>query len=60
VAPRLNAESRAEQEVRTFDVAGATTITLGLSALVFALLDAEDAGWGSTQRSASSPPRRSC
>ena len=49
LAPRLIAESRAEQEVRTFDVAGATTITLGLSALVFALLDAEDAGWGSTQ-----------
>ena len=49
LAPRLIAESHAEQEVRTFDVAGATTITLGLSALVFALLDAEDAGWGSTQ-----------
>src|SRR5215212_4695556 len=49
LAPRLIAESRAEQEVRHFDVAGATTITLGLSALVFALLDAEDAGWGSTQ-----------
>src|SRR5215203_2305226 len=49
LAPRLIAESRADQEVRTFDVAGATTITLGLSALVFALLDAEDAGWGSTQ-----------
>src|SRR6188768_4022844 len=49
LAPRLIAESRAEQEVRTFDVAGAATITLGLSALVFALLDAEDAGWGSAQ-----------
>ena len=49
LAPRLIAESHAEQEVRTFDLAGATTITLGLSALVFALLDAEDAGWGSTQ-----------
>src|SRR5215216_3053276 len=49
IAPRLIAESHAEQEVRHFDVAGATTITLGLSALVFALLDAEDAGWGSTQ-----------
>ncbi|HET7508269.1 MAG TPA: MFS transporter, partial [Solirubrobacterales bacterium] len=49
LAPRLIAESHAEQEVRTFDVAGAATITLGLSALVFTLLDAEDAGWGSTQ-----------
>ena len=49
LAPSLIAESHAEQEVRTFDVAGATTITLGLSALVFALLDAESAGWGSAQ-----------
>jgi EmrB/QacA subfamily drug resistance transporter len=49
LTPRLIAESHAEQEVRHFDVAGATTITLGLSALVFALLDAEDAGWGSAQ-----------
>jgi EmrB/QacA subfamily drug resistance transporter len=49
VAPRLIAETRDEGEVRHFDVAGATTITLGLSALVFALLDAESAGWGSAQ-----------
>ncbi|HET7418719.1 MAG TPA: MFS transporter [Solirubrobacterales bacterium] len=49
LSPRLIAESRAEQEERHFDVAGAFTITAGLSALVFALLDAEDAGWGSTQ-----------
>ncbi len=49
VAPSLIAESRNEDEVRHFDVAGAATITLGLSALVFALLDAESAGWGSAQ-----------
>jgi len=49
VAPTLIAESRNEDEVRHFDLAGAFTITLGLSALVFALLDAEDAGWGSAQ-----------
>jgi EmrB/QacA subfamily drug resistance transporter len=49
LAPGLIAESRSEQEVRHFNVAGAATITLGLSALVFALLDAEDAGWGSAQ-----------
>nr|MDQ2629499.1 MFS transporter [Actinomycetota bacterium] len=49
IAPSLIAESKNEQETRHFDVAGATTITLGLSALVFALLDAEDAGWGSAQ-----------
>jgi EmrB/QacA subfamily drug resistance transporter len=49
IAPTLIAESRSEGEERHFDVAGATTITLGLSALVFALLDAESAGWGSAQ-----------
>jgi EmrB/QacA subfamily drug resistance transporter len=49
IAPTLIAETRAEVETRHFDLAGATTITLGLSALVFALLDAESAGWGSFQ-----------
>ncbi|MDX6590271.1 MAG: hypothetical protein QOI84_1545 [Solirubrobacterales bacterium] len=49
IAPSLIAESRDEGGVRHFDVAGATTITLGLSALVFGLLDAERAGWGSAQ-----------
>ncbi|HET7119970.1 MAG TPA: MFS transporter [Solirubrobacterales bacterium] len=49
IAPKLIAESRNEDEVRHFDLAGALTITLGVSALVFALLDAEDAGWGSAQ-----------
>jgi EmrB/QacA subfamily drug resistance transporter len=49
IAPTLIAESRSEDETRHFDIAGALTITLGLSALVFALLDAETAGWGSAQ-----------
>jgi EmrB/QacA subfamily drug resistance transporter len=49
IAPTLIAETRSDAEVRHFDVAGALTITLGLSALVFALLDAESAGWGSAQ-----------
>jgi EmrB/QacA subfamily drug resistance transporter len=49
IAPTLIAETRAEVETRHFDLAGAVTITLGLSALVFALLDAESAGWGSFQ-----------
>jgi EmrB/QacA subfamily drug resistance transporter len=49
ITPALIAETRDEGEVRHFDVAGAVTITLGLSALVFALLDAESAGWGSAQ-----------
>ncbi|HEX3563203.1 MAG TPA: MFS transporter [Solirubrobacterales bacterium] len=49
IAPTLIAESRDEEGVRRFDIAGALTITLGISALVFALLDAESAGWGSVQ-----------
>ena len=42
------AESRAEG-ARHFDVAGAVTVTAGLSLLVYALVDADNAGWGSTQ-----------
>ncbi len=49
LTPRLIAESRAEHETRAFDVAGAVTVTAALSILVYALVDATDAGWGSTQ-----------
>jgi EmrB/QacA subfamily drug resistance transporter len=49
IAPILIAETRDEGGDRHFDIAGALTITLGISALVFALLDAETAGWGSLQ-----------
>jgi EmrB/QacA subfamily drug resistance transporter len=49
IAPRLIAESRAEVEQRRFDVAGAVTVTAGLSILVYALVDAQKAGWGSFQ-----------
>ncbi|HEX6665689.1 MAG TPA: MFS transporter [Solirubrobacterales bacterium] len=49
IAPSLIAESRDESGVRTFDAAGAVTITAGLSILVYALVDANQAGWGSTQ-----------
>jgi EmrB/QacA subfamily drug resistance transporter len=49
LSPRLIAESRAEAEKRVFDVAGAVTVTAALSILVYALVDATDAGWGSTQ-----------
>lgn len=49
IAPSLIAESRDEGGVRTFDAAGAVTITAGLSILVYALVDANDTGWGSTQ-----------
>jgi EmrB/QacA subfamily drug resistance transporter len=48
IAPRLLPESRNEGE-RHFDVAGAVTITAGLSLLVYALVDANQAGWGSLQ-----------
>src|SRR6187397_2272940 len=49
LAPRLIAESRMEGEKRVFDVAGAVTVTAGLSVLVYAIVDATDAGWGSLQ-----------
>jgi EmrB/QacA subfamily drug resistance transporter len=49
LAPRLLAESRAEEEAHVYDVAGAVTVTAGLSVLVYALVDANSAGWGSTQ-----------
>ena len=48
LAPRLLPESRNEG-ARHFDVAGAVTVTAGLSLLVYALVDANNAGWGSTQ-----------
>ena len=49
LAPRMLRESRRESDTRTFDVAGAFTVTAGLAALVFALVDANAAGWESTQ-----------
>ncbi len=49
LAPSLIAESRSESATRHFDVAGAVTVTAGLSVLVYALVDATNAGWGSGQ-----------
>ncbi|HEX8052235.1 MAG TPA: MFS transporter [Thermoleophilaceae bacterium] len=49
LAPALIIESRSQSETRHFDVLGAATVTAGLSILVYALVDAVDAGWGSTQ-----------
>src|SRR5215204_2791640 len=49
ITPGLVAESRSESETRSFDVAGAVTVTAALSILVYALVDATDAGWGSAQ-----------
>ncbi len=48
LAPRLLPESR-NDGARHFDVAGAVSITAGLSILVYALIDATNVGWGSTQ-----------
>jgi EmrB/QacA subfamily drug resistance transporter len=49
IAPRLIEESRAEVDVRHFDATGAVTVTAGLSLLVYTMVDANNAGWGSTQ-----------
>jgi EmrB/QacA subfamily drug resistance transporter len=49
IAPRLILESRAEHETRHFDAWGALSVTAGLSLLVYALVEAPDAGWGSSQ-----------
>lgn len=46
---RLIPESRSEAQTRHFDIAGGVTVTAGLSLLVYAIVDAESAGWGSTQ-----------
>jgi EmrB/QacA subfamily drug resistance transporter len=48
LAPRILLESRAEVQTRSFDVPGAITVTAGLSLLVYALVDAVNAGWEST------------
>ena len=47
LAPRILVESRAENGTRTFDLPGAVTVTAGLALLVYAVVDAVNAGWGS-------------
>jgi EmrB/QacA subfamily drug resistance transporter len=51
LAPRLlpARESAPSQPSRHFDFAGAVTITAGLSLLVYSLVNANKAGWGSTE-----------
>jgi EmrB/QacA subfamily drug resistance transporter len=46
---RLIPESRDEEAERSYDVAGAVTVTGGLMALVYAIVDAQSAGWGSAK-----------
>src|SRR6476659_3122839 len=48
LAPRVLVESRVEGGAKTFDFPGAFTVTAGLSLLVYAVVDAVNAGWGST------------
>ena len=48
LAPRLLRESR-DQSSKSFDVAGAVTVTSGLALLVYSLVDANQAGWGSAR-----------
>jgi MFS family permease len=48
VAPRLLGESR-DRSRSSFDIAGAVSVTAGLALLVYTLVDANDAGWGSSQ-----------
>ena len=48
-APQRLVESREEEESeRTLDIPGAVTITAGLALLVYGLVDAVNAGWGSS------------
>ena len=49
LSSRLIPESRDEQVERNYDIAGAVTVTGGLMALVYAIVDAQSAGWGSTK-----------
>jgi EmrB/QacA subfamily drug resistance transporter len=49
LSPILLSESRATMARRSYDPAGALTITGALGLLVYALVEAPTAGWGSTQ-----------
>ncbi|MEA2457050.1 MAG: hypothetical protein QOC95_22, partial [Thermoleophilaceae bacterium] len=49
LTPRFVAEGRARAGARNFDLAGALSVTLGLVAIVFAIVRTEVNGWGSAQ-----------
>jgi EmrB/QacA subfamily drug resistance transporter len=46
---RLIPESRDELAHRSYDLAGAVTVTGGLMSLVYAIVDAQQVGWGSAK-----------
>ena len=48
LAPRTVVESRSDDATSTLDLPGAVTVTAGLSLLVYAIVDAVNAGWGSS------------
>jgi EmrB/QacA subfamily drug resistance transporter len=48
LAPRFVRESKTHERT-SMDIAGAVSVTAGLIVLVYALVDATDAGWGSAQ-----------
>ena len=48
LAPRFVRESRTHERT-SMDIAGAVSVTAGLVVLVYALVDANNAGWGSLQ-----------
>ena len=56
-APRACCPRARNDGARHFDIAGAVTVTAGLSLLVYSLVDANDAGWGSAADAR--PARRS-
>jgi hypothetical protein len=49
LSPVLLSESRDSAQGRRFDIAGAVTITAALVALVYAVVEAPDAGWAGGQ-----------
>src|SRR3712207_3400499 len=49
LCPVLLRESRATTTTRSYDPGGALSITAALVLLVYALVEAPDAGWGSVQ-----------
>jgi EmrB/QacA subfamily drug resistance transporter len=49
LAWRFIPESRAEQRPDSFDLAGAVSVTAGLIVLVYAIVKAEEFGWGSAK-----------
>ncbi len=48
LAPVILAESASEATDRSFDIPGAVSVTAGLALLVYAVVDAVNAGWGAT------------